>query len=107
MHAKKIAAPLFALAFGLALAGFAGAVTDAPASPDASKDAPRACCHHEGATASGAGAHCAHAKSGAKSGDDKSCCAKHAAMKKDGAKGSSCCCEDCAASETKGAPAKS
>ena len=67
----------------------------------AQKDAPKSCCHHEGGTDGSAGAHCAHPRAGAKSGDEKACCSKPAGAKKEGAKAGCCCCEDCAAAEAK------
>ncbi len=98
MHTKRMTVSLWALAFGLAVAGFAGAASEAPA---AQKDAPKSCCHHEGGTDGSAGAHCAHPRAGAKSGDEKACCSKPAGAKKEGAKAGCCCCEDCAAAEAK------
>ncbi len=86
MHVRKLAVPLFALAFGLTLSTFAGAATDAPAA-DAPKtqEVAKACCQHHDAAGDKTGMHCDHAKMKAAGEKGDACCARHAKMHREGA----------------------
>jgi len=88
MYARKLLVSSFAFVVALGLAGVAGASPDAPAAAPATSDAPKAegmaCCKHHDA-ADKTGMHCDHAKMKAGGEEEKACCAKHAAMHKEGA----------------------